>query len=113
MVEGSRLPQGRCLIKLSGEALGGASGSGVDVSAFEFIALELIKALKVGNAFSVVVGGGNFFRGAGSLPWTGQRVVADQAGMLGTAMNGLLLRDCLVAHGVDASVSCALGIDGV
>jgi uridylate kinase len=113
MVEGSRLPQGRCLIKLSGEALGGASGSGVDVSAFEFIALELIKALKVGNAFSVVVGGGNFFRGAGSLPWAGQRVVADQAGMLGTVMNGLLLRDCLVAHGVDASVSCAFGIDGV
>lgn len=113
MVEGSRLLQGRCLIKLSGEALGGVSGSGVDGSAFEFIAIELIKALNVGNAFAVVVGGGNFFRGAGALPWTGQRVVADHAGMLGTAMNGLLLRDCLVAHGVDASVSCAFGIDGV
>ncbi|MBT3706887.1 MAG: UMP kinase, partial [Proteobacteria bacterium] len=55
MVEGSRLPQGRCLIKLSGEALGGVSGSGVDGSAFEFIAIELIKALNVGNAFAVVV----------------------------------------------------------
>ncbi len=113
MPAGSTAPAGSCLIKISGEALGGSSGKGVDQAAFQRIAFELAKARAAGGRFAVVVGGGNFFRGASALSWEASRVVSDQVGMLATMMNGLLLGDCLRSHGIPASVSGAFSVDGV
>ena len=113
MPAGHGSPAGSCLIKLSGEALGGPEGKGVDDSAFQYIAAEIVKARAVGGVFAVVVGGGNLLRGASTLSWTTNRAAADQVGMLATMMNGLLLSDCLRDQGVGAPVFGALPLDGV
>lgn len=96
----------RVLIKLSGESLGGATGSGIDASTLERIASEVADATSTGIGISVVIGGGNLFRGAdASLGAVGLgRVTGDHMGMLATLMNALALRDVLEARGTSAAV---------
>lgn len=96
----------RVLIKLSGEALGGATGIGIDAPTLDRIASEVVEAAATGIGISVVIGGGNLFRGAdASLAGVGLgRVTGDHMGMLATLINGLAFRDVLEARGTPAVV---------
>lgn len=97
----------RVLLKLSGEFLAGASGVGVDSSATRALAQEIAAAKSRGVQLAVVVGAGNFWRGAkqggGMDPAT-----ADYVGMLATVMNAVVLQDALERLGVDTRVQSAI-----
>ena len=95
----------RVILKLSGEALAGSEGRGVSSSILESIATQVALAFKEGIKIGIVVGGGNFWRGASAykdLPI--ERITADQIGMLATVMNGLVLRDAIENAGIPARV---------
>jgi uridylate kinase len=91
----------RVIVKLSGRAFAGASPFGLDSAALEFVADQLIAARELGVEQAVVVGGGNFFRGSVADDWSIERAEADNIGMLGTVMNGILLRGVLKHRGLD------------
>jgi len=96
----------RFLIKVSGEALAGNSGVGVDHSALDRIGREIAQAAAIAQ-IAVVVGGGNFIRGnTNELPLT--RVSADHVGMLATVMNGVYLEQWLKSVGIDSALFSAL-----
>jgi uridylate kinase len=88
----------RVLLKLSGEALAGAAGSGVDPGKLSRLADEVLSIHDLGVEIAVVVGGGNFFRGRMAENWGIGRAEADNIGMLGTIMNALMLRGALTAR---------------
>ncbi|MBI3721377.1 MAG: UMP kinase [Fimbriimonas ginsengisoli] len=107
----SRRPFGRVLIKLSGEALGGQAGSGLDPKVIGHIAREIAAVHLAGVETAVVVGGGNFIRGevfseAGGI----DRTVADQMGMLSTIMNALALQSAIEVEGVATRVQSAIQV---
>ncbi len=85
----------RILLKLSGEALIGARGFGVDPEAVARIAQEIHEVHEWGVQIAIVVGGGNFIRGVSASAGGFDRVVADHMGMLATVINGLALQDAL------------------
>ena len=100
-------PARRVLLKLSGEAFGGGS-VGIDTAVIRRIAGEIRQACADGNQVAVVVGGGNFFRGA-ELSQAGlERARADYMGMLGTVMNCLALQDFLEQEGQATRVQTAI-----
>jgi len=101
----------RVLIKLSGEALAGESGHGVDSQAAETVARQIKEVHDYGTEVAIVVGGGNFFRGRNGENI--DRPTADYMGMLATAMNGLALTDALLSAGCDARLMTAFEIRGV
>jgi uridylate kinase len=101
----------RILLKLSGEALAGDRGSGLDEGTLEFIAGEIGRLRSIGAEVAVVVGGGNFFRGASSR-WM-DRVSADHIGMLATVMNALALKEALVRASVPSVVLSAFAIPSI
>ena len=101
------------LLKLSGEALGGASGSGIDPTVLEHYANEIRSVVDQGIGVAVVLGGGNLFRGAKLSQAGMDRVVGDRMGMLATVMNGLALGDFLHRTNIPCSVFCASAIAGV
>jgi uridylate kinase len=88
----------RVVIKLSGEALAGESGRGVDPASLARLAGELLSVHELGVELAVVIGGGNFFRGRMAEGWGIGRAEADNIGMLGTIMNALMLRGVLTAR---------------
>lgn len=92
---------------MSGESLGGESGSGINTAGIENIASEIKKALKPGVQLAIVVGGGNIWRGAGKEI---ERVTADYMGMLATVINALALRDILETYGIPAKMQSAFEI---
>ena len=104
----------RVLLKLSGEAFNKPGQSGIDSSELEVIAQELVAAANVGAQLAVVVGGGNMIRGA-QLAKEGKvhQATADYMGMLGTAMNGLALKEVLENHGQPARVLSAINLSAV
>ncbi len=103
-------PVQRVLLKLSGEALGGSAGAGIDAGVIRRIAGEVAQAQADGLEIGVVLGGGNLFRGA-ALAQTGMdRVTGDQMGMLATIMNGLAFRDVLRAQGCAAQLMSAFPV---
>lgn len=83
----------RVLLKLSGEQLSGQHDSGIDAELMGWIASEVKKVTAVGVQVAVMVGGGNFVRGAQLAGHGIRRVTADHIGMLGTMMNGLAITD--------------------
>lgn len=83
------------MLKLSGEMLGGKPGIGIDGDALEKIAGEIADAHKLGCKVSVVIGGGNIFRGSAAAKWGIERASADYMGMLATIINGLALQATL------------------
>jgi len=85
----------RVVVKLSGEALSGASGTGVDPASLARVADEVLSLHNLGVQVAVVVGGGNYFRGRMAEGWGISRAEADNIGMLGTVMNALALQDAL------------------
>ena len=102
----------RALLKLSGEFLAGPSGFGVSPDATTALASEISAAVRTGVQLALVVGGGNFWRGAqhGSHM---DPATADYVGMLGTVMNAIALQDALEAQDVDTRVQSAVTIQEV
>jgi uridylate kinase len=98
----------RVLLKLSGEALLGDQAFGIDDNVVTRVAGEIGEAIGLGVKVGVVVGGGNFVRGAAAAKAGGRRVAADQMGMLGTVMNAIALNGALARAGVDAQVFSAV-----
>jgi uridylate kinase len=107
-------PYRRILLKLSGEALGGTGAQGLDPEEMRSIALEIREAQSVGAQIAVVVGGGNFVRGA-TMARIGKihQATADYMGMLATIINGLALKEALLAVGVDSRVMSAIEVKAV
>lgn len=98
----------RILVKLSGEALAGQAGFGLDPDAVGRIAREIKEAVQSGTEMGVVVGGGNFFRGVRASETGLDRISVDQMGMIATGMNAIALRDFLKAEGQAAVVQSAI-----
>lgn len=98
----------RILLKLSGEALGGAEGRGIDIPSLERIAGEVLTARELGVSIGVVIGGGNLIRGAQVRDDGISRVTADNMGMLGTVINSLALQSVLENKGCQTRVMSAV-----
>ena len=96
----------RVLLKLSGEALAGKKGTGVDVETVGAICDKIKEVVEMGVQVAIVVGGGNFWRGRNGHQM--ERTTADYMGMLATAMNGLALQDALETRGVYTRVQTAI-----
>lgn len=103
----------RILLKLSGEALQGDEGFGIDASVLDRMALEIKELVEMGVEVAVVIGGGNLFRGAGLAKAGMNRVVGDHMGMLATVMNGLAMRDALHRIEINARLMSAIPLNGV
>ncbi|MFZ7256350.1 UMP kinase [Avibacterium avium] len=103
----------RILLKLSGEALQGDEGFGIDPSILDRMALEIKELLEMGVEVGVVLGGGNLFRGAKLAKAGMNRVVGDHMGMLATVMNGLAMRDALHRADVNAKLMSAFQLNGI
>ena len=98
----------RVLLKLSGEVFGGNKGIGVDPDVLADVAKQIADVVRSGVEIAIVVGGGNFFRGAELSERGMERSRADYMGMLGTVMNCLALQDFLEKEGVDTRVQTAI-----
>ncbi|MCX7848084.1 MAG: UMP kinase [bacterium] len=98
----------RILLKLSGEALAGERGQGLDPAVLQALVEDLKILVTRGVQLALVVGAGNFFRGLSSRGRQMQRVTADYIGMLGTVMNSLAVADFLQQAGVPAVVMSAI-----
>jgi len=103
----------RVLIKLSGEGLMGDKPFGMSAEVLRRIAIEIKKVYDLGVEISIVVGGGNIFRGAKEASEGINRSVADQVGMLGTVMNALYVQDALEKLGVPVRVMSGLNVPQV
>jgi uridylate kinase len=99
---------GRVLLKLSGEALAGEGGIGVDPDVVARIAAEIAEVVRAGVQVAVVVGGGNYFRGEELAERGMERARADYMGILGTVMNCLALQDFLEKQGIETRVQTAI-----
>ena len=97
----------RVLLKLSGEVFGGGK-VGLDLDVINAIAREIAEVARSGVQVAIVVGGGNFFRGAELQQRGMERARADYMGMLGTVMNCLALQDFIEKHGVETRVQTAI-----
>ena len=105
---GTRGKYGRVLLKLSGEVFGGAKGIGVDPDVVQDVAKQIADVVRGGVQVAIVVGGGNYFRGAELQQRGMDRARADYMGMLGTVMNCLALQDFLEKQGIDTRVQTAI-----
>ncbi|HMO11491.1 MAG TPA: UMP kinase [Actinotalea sp.] len=111
-IDGTPGAHRRVLLKLSGETFGGG-GVGVDTGGVRRVAEEVADAVGDGVQVAIVVGGGNFFRGAELAQAGMDRARADYMGMLGMVMNCLALQDFLVQAGVDTRVQTAIAMGQV
>lgn len=98
----------RVLLKLSGEALAGDAGYGIDDAILTRLASEIHEVHALGVELAVVIGGGNIFRGIAGATHGIERATADYMGMLATMMNGLALQAAIERHGVQTRVLSAL-----
>jgi uridylate kinase len=98
----------RLLIKLSGEALAGKSGFGIDMAVTNRLAQDIRQGIAAGARIAVVVGGGNIFRGLSGAAKGMDRATADYMGMLATVMNALAFQSALEMAGVPARVVSAI-----
>lgn len=101
----------RILLKLSGEALMGRQGLGIDPQVVNDIALELKEVKELGIEIGVVIGGGNIFRGLAANNRGMDRVTADYMGMLATVINALALQDYLERYDVQTRVLTAIKME--
>lgn len=101
----------RVILKLSGEALAGDKGFGIDEETVDNIAKEISKVSEMDVQVAIVVGGGNFWRGRSAQRM--DRATSDYIGMLGTTINALALQDSLENIGVDTRVQTAIGMQEV
>lgn len=112
--QGGRHPGGyrRVMLKLSGEVFGGGS-IGVDPDVVQRVAQQIAEVARTGVQIAVVIGGGNFFRGAELSERGLDRTRADYIGMLGTVMNSLALQDFLEKQGIETRVQTAIAMGQV
>jgi uridylate kinase len=103
----------RVLLKLSGEALVGKQGLGIDPEVVNGIAQELKEVKQLGIEIGIVIGGGNIFRGLSASARGMDRVSADYMGMLATVINALALQDYLERYGVFTRVQTAIKMEQV
>ena len=103
----------RVLLKLSGEVFGGEKGIGVDPDVVHDIANQIADVVRGGTEIAIVVGGGNYFRGAELQQRGMDRARADYMGMLGTVMNCLALQDFLEKEGIETRVQTAIAMGQV
>ncbi len=103
----------RIVLKLSGEALAGEQGYGIDPQTVEKIAKQVVEVSKLGIQVAIVVGGGNIWRGLSGSAKGMDRVSADYMGMLATVMNALALQDAMENHGVATRVQTAINMQQV
>ncbi|MDD3299817.1 MAG: UMP kinase [Bacteroidales bacterium] len=97
----------KILLKLSGESLGGDSGKGMDKNVLEEYAKQIVSAVKNGTSVSVVIGGGNIFRGLSGTGVGFDRVRGDQMGMLATVINSIALSMAIRTKGLECEVFTA------
>jgi uridylate kinase len=98
----------RILLKISGEAMAGKNGYGIDGPTREYISREVKDVVELGVETAVVIGGGNIFRGIQGSSAGMDRASADYMGMLATVMNALALQDSLEKMGVKTRVQSAI-----
>ncbi len=98
----------RILLKLSGEALAGEQGYGIDPQVITGIATEIKEVVALGVEVALVIGGGNIFRGLAASSKGMDRASADYMGMLATVMNSLAMQDALEKQGVNTRVQSAI-----
>ncbi len=103
----------RVLLKLSGEALMGDLGYGIDPKVVADIAQEIAEVVKHGIEIAIVVGGGNIFRGVKAAAAGMDRATADYVGMIATVMNAMTLQDALEQIGIPTRVQTAIAMQEV
>ena len=103
----------RILLKLSGEALAGDQGYGIDPDVINGIAAEIKEVSTLGVEIAVVIGGGNIFRGLAASSKGMDRASADYMGMLATVMNSLAMQDALEKQGVVTRVQSAIDMQQI
>ncbi len=103
----------RILLKLSGEALAGEQGYGIDPAIISSIASEIKEVIDMGVQVAVVIGGGNIFRGLAASSKGMDRASADYMGMLATVMNSLAMQDALEKQGVVTRVQSAIDMQQI
>ena len=101
----------RILLKLSGEALSGDNGFGLDNNMLEKVSVGIKQIVDMGVETAIVVGGGNFWRGRTGYGM--DRATADYMGMLATVINALALQDTLERHGLEVRVQSAIAMNEV
>jgi uridylate kinase len=101
-------PYKRILLKLSGEALMGSQGHGIDLTVIDKIASEIKEIYEHGLQIAIVIGGGNIFRGLSAAAKGMERASADYMGMLATVLNALALQNTLENKGVATRVQSAI-----
>ncbi|NBV28213.1 UMP kinase [bacterium] len=107
------LPYPRVLIKLSGQALAGNKGFGIDPMTLQYYSAEIAQVRELNVEIAIVIGGGNFFRGSELAQVGIDRITADHMGMLGTIMNCLAFRDALEQHGVATRIMSSIPMFGI
>ena len=103
----------RILLKLSGEALIGNQGFGIDPDMIKYVADEIRSVINLGVQVAIVVGGGNIFRGIAASSFGMDRTSADHMGMLATVINSIALQDALERKGVQTRVQTAISMHEV
>lgn len=103
----------RVVLKLSGEALAGDRGYGLDAKVLDFVADQVRSVRHLGVDIAVVVGGGNMWRGKDAEEQGMDRATADYMGMLATVMNALALQDSIEKYGTDSRVMTAIEMRSV
>src|SRR5687767_1151981 len=109
----SPLKYPRVLIKLSGEALAGDKGFGLDFETMNRLADEVVGVTRMGTSVGLVIGGGNIVRGTQLAKMGMERVGADYMGMLGTVINALAVQDILERKGIDTRVMTAIRMEEI
>lgn len=107
----SDLKYEKVLLKLSGEALAGGQGFGIDPPVVERLTEDVLKLHGMGVSLGMVIGGGNIVRGAAASQQGMDRVSADYMGMLATIINALAIQDLLEKKGIDTRVMTAIRMD--
>jgi uridylate kinase len=100
----------RALLKISGEAMAGSRGFGIDQAKTAWIAAEIVKARKDNREIGIVVGGGNVLRGVDASSMGVPPLVADHMGMIATVINALALRAALQQAGARAQAMCSFPV---
>lgn len=103
----------RVILKLSGEAMAGNKGVGIDPITVSEIAKEVKEAFETGVEIAIIVGGGNIWRGKTASKMGMERASADYMGMLATVMNALALQNALETHGVETRVMSSISMQQV
>jgi len=111
--EGRRPALRRIVLKLSGEALAGSQGYGIDPPVLDRIGEEVREVVDLGVQIAIVIGGGNIFRGVAASAVGMDRATADYMGMLATIINALALQDALEKAGVQTRVLSAIEMRAV